>query len=149
MKVLLQRVSQASVVIEAEQVAQIGRGLLVFLCAVPSDTQVQVDRLVEKLAKLRVFADDNGKMNLSVQDIRGGLLLVPQFTLAGIASSGTRPSFDAAARPDIAKPLFDYACEVVQRQFTSCGFGVFGADMQVSLTNDGPVTLWLEDEAKP
>jgi D-aminoacyl-tRNA deacylase len=148
LKVLLQRVSQASVVINHEQVAHISRGLLIFLCAEPSDTTAQVDRLIEKLAKLRVFSDANGKMNLSIQDVRGGVLLVPQFTLAGVTSGGTRPSFDAAARPQIARPLFDYACQLVQGQFTSCGFGVFGADMQVSLTNDGPVTLWLEEEAK-
>jgi D-aminoacyl-tRNA deacylase len=145
LKALLQRVNQASVVIDGNEVARIGQGLLVLLCAMPTDTRTQADRLLDKLAKLRVFADANNKMNLSVTDIQGGVLLVPQFTLAGTTQSGTRPSFDAAARPDIALPLFDYACQQIKQRFTSFGFGVFGADMQIGLVNDGPVTLWLEE----
>jgi D-aminoacyl-tRNA deacylase len=145
LKALLQRVSAAAVHIDGNQVAQIGSGLLVLICAVTGDTPTQVDRLLTKLAKLRVFADPNGKMNLSIVDIHGGMLLVPQFTLAASTKSGNRPSFDAAARPEIASALFDYARTQVQLQYAQCGFGVFGADMKVSLVNDGPVTLWLEE----
>jgi D-aminoacyl-tRNA deacylase len=146
LKALLQRVNQASVTIDGHEVARIGQGLLVLLCAMPTDTTEQADRLLDKLAKLRVFSDANNKMNLSVTDVQGGVLLVPQFTLAGTTQSGTRPSFDAAARPDIALPLFNYACQQIKQRFTSCGFGVFGADMQIGLVNDGPVTLWLEEQ---
>ncbi len=148
MKAVLQRVRAAAVAIDGQEVARVGQGLLVLLCAMPDDTTVQADRLLAKLAKLRVFADDNGKMNLSVTDIQGGLLLVPQFTLAGVTQSGTRPSFDSAAKPALALPLFEYACNQVKKQFSSYGFGVFGADMQVSLINDGPVTLWLEEASQ-
>lgn len=144
MKALIQRVTSASVAVDGLTVAQIDQGLLILICAVHGDTQTQVDQLLEKIAKLRIFADEQGKMNRSVRDIDGGILLVPQFTLAADTRSGTRPSFGAAAAPQIALPLFEYAKVHLQQRFTKVGFGVFGADMQVSLVNDGPVTIGLE-----
>lgn len=117
---------------------------MVLVCAEPNDTPELADRLLTKIAKLRIFADDNGKMNLSLLDIKGGLLLVPQFTLAANTQTGTRPSFTGSAKPDLAKPLFLRLCQQATHLFDQTGFGEFGADMQVSLTNDGPVTIWLD-----
>ncbi|MGZ5200938.1 MAG: D-aminoacyl-tRNA deacylase [Telluria sp.] len=141
---LLQRVSQASVVVDGETVGAIGRGLMVLLCAEKGDTEREADALLAKLLGYRVFPDDAGKMNRSVTDVQGELLLVPQFTLAADTRSGTRPSFSPAASPDEGRRLFDY---VVRRAFDTHGnvqTGRFGADMKVSLTNDGPVTFWLQ-----
>jgi D-aminoacyl-tRNA deacylase len=145
LKLLLQRVSHAIVVVDGRTIGSIGVGLLVLMCAEPNDTTDSVDKLLAKIAKLRIFADDLGKMNRSVTDIAGGVLLVPQFTLAANTNSGTRPSFTAAASPSIAKPLFEYAKQVGSQQFAQFGFGEFGADMKVSLLNDGPVTIWIDD----
>jgi D-aminoacyl-tRNA deacylase len=138
-------VSFANVVVDGQVVGAIDAGLLVLMCAEPNDTPNTVDKLLAKIAKLRIFPDEAGKMNRSVVDVAGGVLLVPQFTLAANVNSGTRPSFTAAAPPSIANPLFEYAKQVISNQFSKCGFGVFGADMKVSLLNDGPVTIWIDD----
>jgi D-aminoacyl-tRNA deacylase len=145
LKLLLQRVSYAKVVVDEQTIGAIDTGLMVLMCAEPNDTTATVDKLIAKVGKLRIFPDEAGKMNRSVIDIAGGILLVPQFTLAANVTSGTRPSFTAAAPPSIANPLFEYAKQVVSNQFSKCGFGAFGADMKVSLLNDGPVTIWIDD----
>jgi len=145
---LLQRVSHARVEVAGAVVGEIGAGLLVLLAVESTDTQAQADRLVERLLGYRVFEDSNGRMNLSLADTGGGLLLVPQFTLAADTTRGARPSFTGAATPEHGRALFDYA---VQRTLGQLGervaTGQFGAHMQVSLTNDGPVTFWLRTEA--
>ena len=141
---LLQRVTHASVVVEGETVGAIGKGLMVLVCAERGDTEREADALLKKLLGYRVFSDAAGKMNLSVTDTAGGLLLVPQFTLAADTRSGTRPSFTPAAAPDVARSLFAYFADQARAQYTQVATGRFGADMQVSLTNDGPVTFWLQ-----
>lgn len=141
---LLQRVAQASVSVEGETVGAIGKGLMVLVCAERGDSEREADALLKKMLGYRVFSDAAGKMNLSVSDIGGGLLLVPQFTLAADTRSGTRPSFTPAAPPDQARTLFDYFASQAARQHGEVAMGRFGADMQVSLTNDGPVTFWLQ-----
>ncbi|MBI3545365.1 MAG: D-tyrosyl-tRNA(Tyr) deacylase [Gammaproteobacteria bacterium] len=141
---LLQRVRTARVEVESKTVAAIDRGILVFVGVERGDDETKADRLLERLLGYRVFPDTQEKMNLSVQDINGGLLLVPQFTLVADTQKGTRPSFTSAAAPPQAKRLFDYLVQHAQRQYTSTVSGIFGADMQVVLTNDGPVTFWLQ-----
>ncbi len=143
MKALLQRVTQAEVRVDGLVVGAIGRGLLVLVCAEPSDTPETGRRLLAKLLKLRVFADEAGKMNRSLQDVAGGLLLVSQFTLAADTRGGTRPSFSAAAPPAQARSLWDALVADTRELHPQLAFGVFAADMQVSLVNDGPVTLPL------
>ena len=141
---LIQRVSQASVTINNAVHSQIGRGLLVLLCAEKGDTPALADRLLTKLLAYRVFPDAAGKMNLSVQDTQGELLIVSQFTLAADTRSGTRPSFGPAADPATGRALYDHFVATARRSQLSIATGEFGADMQVSLTNDGPVTFWLQ-----
>ena len=140
---LLQRVLSASVEVDGETVAESGRGLLVFIGVERGDGEAQADRLLERLLGYRVFEDTQGRMNLSLRDIAGDLLLVPQFTLAADTRKGMRPSFTPAADPEEGKRLFGYLAEQAKRRFSPVGTGVFGAHMQVRLTNDGPVTLWL------
>jgi D-tyrosyl-tRNA(Tyr) deacylase len=140
---LLQRVSHASVVVDGETVGAIDAGLMVLVCAEKGDTEREADALLSKLLGYRVFADDAGKMNRSVTDIGGGLLLVPQFTLAADTRSGTRPSFSPAASPDDGRRLFDHVVRQARARHARVETGVFGADMKVSLTNDGPVTFSL------
>jgi len=141
---LLQRVSHASVVVDGETTGAITAGLMVLVCAERGDTESEADALLSKLLSYRVFSDDAGKMNLSITDTQGGLLLVPQFTLAANTNSGTRPSFTPAAPPEFARQLFDYFVRQAKHKHGSVETGRFGADMKVSLTNDGPVTFWLE-----
>jgi len=144
---LIQRVSQATVAVDGETVGAIGPGLLALVCAERGDTEKQADALLNKLLGYRVFTDAAGKMNRSLTDLAGGLLLVPQFTLAADTNSGTRPSFTPAAAPDLGKKLFDYFVAQARhkhRQPADVQTGRFGADMKVSLTNDGPVTFWLQ-----
>jgi len=140
---LLQRVAQASVVVGRETIAEIGPGLLVLIGVEHGDGSAQAQRLAERLLGMRVFEDDAGRMNLSVVDRGGEVLLVPQFTLAADTTRGNRPSFSAAAEPDVARGLFD----ALAAEFESLGLaprrGRFGADMQVSSVNNGPVTLWV------
>ncbi len=141
---LLQRVNGAQVMIGDEVVAAIGRGLLVLVGFEQGDDEARADRLLERLLGYRVFADAAGKMNLSVGEIKGGLLLVPQFTLAADTDKGMRPSFTPAAAPDVGRRLFEYLVAQAERQHSPVQAGRFGADMQVTLTNDGPVTFWLQ-----
>jgi D-aminoacyl-tRNA deacylase len=141
---LLQRTLEAKVVVEGETVGAIGPGLIVLLCAERNDTEKEADALLAKLLSYRVFADDAGKMNRSVADMQGGLLLVPQFTLAADTQSGTRPSFTPAAAPEEGRRLFDYFVAKARTKHPVLETGTFGAHMRVSLTNDGPVTFWLQ-----
>ena len=141
---LLQRVSEAAVRVDDEVVGQIGRGLLVLIGVQKGDTEAQADRLLERLLGYRVFPDAEDKMNLSLRDIGGGLLLVPQFTLAAETRKGSRPSFTPAAPPQAGMHLFDYLLQRAWEVHSDVQSGRFGADMQVSLINDGPVTFWLE-----
>ncbi|HUF21902.1 MAG TPA: D-aminoacyl-tRNA deacylase [Burkholderiales bacterium] len=143
---LLQRVSEARVVVEGETVGQIGAGLLALVCAERGDTEEEADRLLERLLACRVFEDAAGKMNLSLKDLGCGLLLVPQFTLAADTRKGNRPSFTPAAPPDIGERLFDRMLARARQIHTPVACGRFGAHMQVSLVNDGPVTIWLRVE---
>lgn len=141
---LLQRVKHASVVVQDETIGEIGEGLLVLIGVQPDDDEATATRMVERLLGYRVFADDGDRMNLNVRDIGGGVLLVPQFTLAADTSRGMRPSFSSAADPDKGRQLFDSVVDIMRSQYDSVATGRFGADMQVSLLNDGPVTFWLE-----
>lgn len=141
---LLQRVSQASVIVDSETIGKIGQGLLVLLCAERGDTEKEADLLITKLLSYRVFNDEAGKMNRSVSDLGGGVLLVPQFTLAADTRSGTRPSFTPAADPEVGKILFDYVLGKARSMHQNVESGRFGAHMQVALVNDGPVTFWLQ-----
>jgi D-tyrosyl-tRNA(Tyr) deacylase len=141
---LLQRVAEASVTVEGQCIGRIARGLLVLLCAERGDSEKEADALLHKLLGYRVFADADGKMNLSLAQTQGGLLLVPQFTLAADTRSGTRASFTPAASPAEASRLFDYVLSQARALHAPVEAGRFGADMQVALINDGPVTFWLQ-----
>jgi D-aminoacyl-tRNA deacylase len=141
---LLQRVSEAQVAIDGQVVGSIGPGLLVLVGVRPADDEPAATRLLERLLKYRVFADADGKMNLSLTQVGGGLLLVPQFTLAADTRKGLRPGFSTAAAPAVGRPLFERLVAAARKQHDRVECGVFGAHMQVSLVNDGPVTIWLE-----
>jgi len=141
---LLQRVSSAAVSVAGETVGAIEGGLLVLVGVQPGDSPTQAAQLLQRLLDYRVFADTGGKMNLSLRQIGGGLLLVPQFTLAADTRRGLRPSFTSAASPAVARELFQGLVTAAQAEHRPVASGVFGADMQVSLVNDGPVTFWLE-----
>jgi D-tyrosyl-tRNA(Tyr) deacylase len=141
---LLQRVSHASVTVEGDCIAKIGTGLMVLVGVEKNDSREQAERLVKKLLEYRVFADDDGKMNLSVLDIAGEVLLVPQFTLAADTGKGKRPSFSSAAPPEQGADLFAAVVDIMSRQIPQLQTGQFGADMAVELVNDGPVTFWLQ-----
>lgn len=141
---LIQRVSRAQVDIDGVTVGQIERGILLLLGVEKADTEAQAERLLERVLGYRIFPDAQGKMNLSLREISGGLLIVPQFTLPADTRKGMRPSFTPAAPPEQGKALFTYFVEQARQQLTMVQTGVFGADMQVSLTNDGPVTFWLQ-----
>ncbi len=140
---LLQRVSEASVRVDGELIGRIDQGLLIFLCAERNDTEKEADALLAKLLAYRVFYDADGKMNLNVAQVNGGVLLVPQFTLAADTRSGTRPSFTPAAPPALARQLFDYVVDRARTMHSVAETGQFGTDMKVALINDGPVTFWL------
>jgi len=149
MRVVVQRVAHARVTVEGRVTGEIGRGLLVLQGIVPDDTAADGEWLAQKLARLRIFEDAEGKMNLSVADIAGGILVVSQFTLHASTAKGTRPSFNAAARPEVARPLY----EQFQQQLAAAlgrpvATGEFGAMMQVALVNDGPVTLVIDSKAR-
>jgi len=142
---LLQRVSRGQVEVEGDVVGEIGPGLLVLLAVEPADTEVEADRLVDRLVRYRVFEDAAGRMNLSLLETGGGLLLVPQFTLAADTRKGLRPSFTGAASPEQGRRLFDHAVASARNVLGDrVATGQFGAHMRVSLTNDGPVTFWLQ-----
>jgi len=144
MKAVIQRVSSASVTVEGSIAGQIGRGVMVLLGVEKGDAEAQADWLAEKITTLRMFGDDDGKMNLSVKDIGGSLLVVSQFTLAGNCTKGKRPSFDTAAPADEGKRLYDCFVAAAMRSGVPVETGIFQADMQVALVNDGPVTFILE-----
>jgi len=141
---LIQRVKHASVAVDGEVIGQIDQGLLALVGVQKHDNQASADKLLKRMLSYRVFADAEDKMNLSLSDIGGGLLLVSQFTLAADTQKGARPSFSSAASPDLGRVLFDYVVNQARAQHPVVETGLFGADMQVSLLNDGPVTFWLE-----
>ncbi|MBY0267093.1 MAG: D-tyrosyl-tRNA(Tyr) deacylase [Burkholderiales bacterium] len=141
---LLQRVRAARVEVDGATVGEIGQGLLVLLGVENGDTAGDAERLIKRVLDYRVFADDDGRMNCSLREIGGGLLLVPQFTLAADTRKGLRPGFSTAAPPELGRELFDHALAFARKHHVEVGQGRFGADMQVTLTNDGPVTFWLQ-----
>ncbi|KUP94292.1 D-aminoacyl-tRNA deacylase [Tritonibacter horizontis] len=149
MRALIQRVSEASVHVDSVPIGEIGPGLLVLVCAMTGDSETQVDQLVHKISRLRIFCDDAGKMNRSVTDTGGAVLVVSQFTLAADTRSGTRPSFSKAAPPTEGERLYHCFCEKIRACGLPLATGAFGADMKVSLVNDGPVTIWLDTETTP
>jgi D-aminoacyl-tRNA deacylase len=141
---LLQRVSEARVEVTGERVAGIGPGLLALVAVRPADDEDSALRLLDRVLTYRIFGDEDGKMNLNLQQIAGDLLLVPQFTLAADTRHGRRPGFSTAAQPEQGKRLFDVLVSAARTRHSSVSSGIFGAHMQVSLINDGPVTFWLE-----
>lgn len=144
MRALLQRVSHASVRVEDTVVGEIGPGLLILVCAMQGDTEAQADKLASKIAKCRIFRDEAGKMNRSVLDTGGAVLVVSQFTLAADTTSGNRPGFSASAPAADAERLYEYFADQMRAQGLSTAQGRFGAEMKVSLVNDGPVTIWMD-----
>ena len=146
MRLVIQRVKEAEVKVDEKTTGKIGKGFLVLLGIKVGDTKKEADYLVKKLCNLRVFTDENDKMNLALKDIGGELLIVSQFTLYGDCSVGNRPSFIEAARPETAEPLYEYFCDECQKNGINVEKGIFGADMKVSLLNDGPVTIIMESK---
>lgn len=144
MRAVLQRVAHASVAVDGEVIGRAGPGLLVLVCAMQGDGQAQADQLAAKIAKLRIFQDEAGKMNLSVRDAGGTALVVSQFTLAADTSRGNRPGFSAAAPPEEGERLYEHFAAALAGQGVPVETGRFGADMKVELLNDGPVTIWME-----
>mgnify|MGYP005755254181 FL=1 len=144
MRALIQRVTEASVTVDDRVTGAIGPGLLALVCAMQGDTEAEADRLAARLAKLRIFADEAGKMNRSVRDIGGAVLAVSQFTLAADTSRGNRPGFSTAAPPDVGERLYEHFMVALMREGLPVERGEFGADMKVRLLNDGPVTIWME-----
>ena len=141
---LLQRVTQACVEIDNSKVGEIDAGMLVFLAIQKQDEKNTAEQMLERILAYRIFADDAGKMNKNISEVNGGILLVPQFTLAADTKKGLRPNFSSAATPDHGKALFDYFLDKLKAEYVKVSSGKFGADMQVHLVNDGPVTFWLE-----
>lgn len=144
MRALIQRVSKAEVRVAGDQIAGIGPGLLVLICALTEDDDTTAVRLAAKVARMRIFADSDGKMNLSVLDTAGSALVVSQFTLAADTKRGNRPGFSRAAAPAAGEALYETFLRALEQQGVAIATGRFGADMQVSLTNDGPVTIWID-----
>lgn len=143
MRALLQRVSTASVTVDGAVTGEIGAGLLILICAMEGDTDAQARQMAAKIAKMRIFKDDQGKMNLSLRDVGGAALIVSQFTLAADLR-GNRPGFSTAAKPEEGKRLYEYFTARMQAEGVPTANGIFGADMDVSLNNDGPVTIWMD-----
>ncbi|MCI6087963.1 MAG: D-aminoacyl-tRNA deacylase [Absicoccus porci] len=146
MRVVVQRVSHASCTIDGQVTGSIQQGFLILVGFAPDDTQTIVDKIIHKIINLRVFEDENGKMNLSMQTIGGAILSISQFTLYANCKKGNRPSFVKAAKPDLAIPLYDYFNQAMQAQGIHVETGVFGANMKIDLCNDGPVTIVLDSE---
>ena len=146
MRAVVQRVSSSKVTVDGEVTGEINKGLLVLLGVTHEDTSKDVDYIIDKVLNLRIFEDENDKMNLSLKDIGGEVMAVSQFTLYGDARKGRRPSFSDAARPDVANPLYEEFVEKLRAQGITVGTGEFGAHMMVELTNDGPVTILLESK---
>ena len=147
MRALLQRVSSAKVKVDGAIVGQCGQGLLILICAMDGDTEDRAEALAQKISKLRIFKDEDGKMNRSILDIGGSALVVSQFTLAADTKRGNRPGFSSAAPPALGEKLYEHFAQSLRKLGVSVETGTFGADMQVSLTNDGPVTIWLDQDA--
>ena len=141
---IIQRVTSANVTVHEKTIGTIGQGIMALVAIEKGDTEKEVDRLLERILNYRIFADENNRMNLSLKDISGGLLLVPQFTLAADTQKGNRPSFTSAGSPEHGQKLFTYLQTIALKRHPSVQFGQFGADMQVSLINDGPVTFTLK-----
>ena len=148
MKAVIQRVSEANVKVEGKIVGEIHNGLLLLIGIDEEDVKTDADWLVQKILNLRIFGDDEGKLNLSVQDIKGGILCISQFTLIADSKKGNRPSFIKAAKPDKAIPLFEYFKDEIAKSGLKTESGIFGADMKVSLLNDGPVTIVMDSISK-
>ena len=146
MRTLIQRVSAASVVVDDDTIGQIGNGLLVLVCAMDGDTDDKAEYLARKVANLRIFEDEQGKMNRSIQDVGGAALVVSQFTLAADTSRGNRPGFTSAASPEDGERLYQQFCDLLSGHGVPVQTGKFGADMKVQLVNDGPVTIWLDTQ---
>ncbi len=144
MRALLQRVSEASVAVDGQIIGQCGPGLLILICAMQGDTEADADQLATKISKLRIFIDEAGKMNRSILETGGAALVISQFTLAADTSRGNRPGFSGAATPDDGRRLYDHFAARIAAQGIATQTGKFGADMKVSLLNDGPVTIWME-----
>lgn len=145
---IIQRVSQAKVVVNDCEIGKINQGIMALVAIERNDTETQANRLLERILNYRIFADAEDKLNLSLRDINGGLLIVPQFTLAADTEKGNRPSFASAADPEFSRKLFSYFKQRAMLNFPNCQFGEFGANMQVSLTNDGPITFTLKCQNK-
>jgi D-aminoacyl-tRNA deacylase len=143
-RALIQRVSEASVTVDGEVIGEIGPGLLILVCAMQGDTEAEAARLMAKVARLRIFKDDAGKMNLSLRDTGGAALVISQFTLAADTSRGNRPGFSTAAAPADGQRLYENCIACLAQEGISVASGRFGADMKVRLLNDGPVTIWME-----
>lgn len=144
MRALVQRVTEASVTVDGDVIGQTGPGLLILICAMQGDDEAKADVMAAKIAKLRIFQDPAGKMNISLKDIGGSALVVSQFTLAADTQSGNRPGFSAAAPPEEGRALYEHFTDALRAQGVTCQTGRFGASMQVALINDGPVTIWLD-----
>jgi D-tyrosyl-tRNA(Tyr) deacylase len=146
LRALLQRVTEARVEVGDEVIGQTGPGLLILVCAMEGDAEREAEQMAAKIAKLRIFRDEGGKMNLSLRDVGGSALVVSQFTLAADTSRGNRPGFSAAARPKDGERLYEHFARTLSAQGVAVETGRFGAEMQVSLVNDGPVTIWMDSE---
>ena len=146
MRALIQRVSQADVLVEGQSIGRIAQGLLILVCAMDGDSETEATKLASKISKLRIFRDEQGRMNRSVSDIGGAALVVSQFTLAADTSRGNRPGFSAAADPDLGERLYKFFAQELRDLGLHVETGQFGADMAVSLVNDGPVTIWLDTD---
>ncbi len=146
MRALIQRVTEAQVTVDGATVGETGPGLLILVCAMPGDSEATADALAAKISKLRIFRDDAGKMNLSLLQSAGSALVVSQFTLAADTSRGNRPGFSNAAKPDMARALYEYFAEALRKTGIAVETGQFGAEMAVSLVNDGPVTIWIDTD---
>lgn len=146
MRALVQRVSRASVSVGGAVIGEVGPGLMILVCAMRGDGEAEADRLAAKIARLRIFRDEEGRMNRSVSDVQGAALVVSQFTLAADTSRGNRPGFSAAAAPEEGEQLYEYFAARMQAEGVPVATGRFGAEMEVSLINDGPVTIWLDTD---
>lgn len=144
MRALLQRVTEAKVEVDGALVGQCGQGLMILVCAMEGDAEANAEKLAAKVSKIRIFKDEDGKMNRSVLDIGGSVLVVSQFTLSADTSRGNRPGFSAAAHPEVGERLYEHFAQALRDLGLPVQTGQFGADMQVSLVNDGPVTIWME-----